>query len=128
MENEKMFETAVCKKFRFPFNGRITVEDLFDLPVESLDFIFKTLNSQLKQTKEESLLQIKTKQDEELGIKIDIIKYIVATKIEEANTRLKARELAAKKQRIMEIMSTKQDQDLQNKSLDELQNILEGLD
>jgi len=123
-----MFQTAVRNKFRFPFNGSIGVEDLFDLPVESLDSIFKTLNSQLKQTKEESLLQTKTKQDEELGIKIDIIKYIVVTKIEENNTRLKARELAAKKQRIMEIMSTKQDQDLQNKSFEELQTILEGLD
>lgn len=127
MANEKIFETAVCSKFRFPFKGQVSVEDLFDLSVENLDSIFKTLNSQLKQAKEESLLNVRTKQDAEIDMKIEIIKYIVTVKLEEENQRFKAKEQKEKKQKIMEILSAKQDTDLQNKSVDELQSMLNEL-
>lgn len=46
MEANKMFEVAVRNKFRFPFKGVISVEDLWDLSVQQLDGIFKTLKSQ----------------------------------------------------------------------------------
>lgn len=128
MTNEKMFETAVRTKMRFPFKGLISVEDLWDLSVKDLDLIFKTLNSQLKQVKEESLLEIKTEQDKELDTKIEIIKYVVQVKQEEENKRLKAKEQKEKKQKIMEILANKQDQDLQNKSVEELKTMLNDLD
>ena len=59
--NEKMFETAVRTKMRFPFKGVVSVEDLWDLSVENLDTVYKTLNSELKKATEESLLNTKTK-------------------------------------------------------------------
>jgi len=126
--SEKMFETAVRTKMRFPFRGMISVEDLWDLPVESLDSIFKTLNSQLKQVKEESLLDRKTKQDKELDTKIEIVKYIVIVKQEEEDLRLKAREKREQKQKILEILATKQDESLQNKTEEELKAMLDQLD
>ena len=128
MTNEKMFEVAVRTKMRFPFRGIISVEDVWDLNVKDLDSIFKTLNSQLKQVKEESLLETRTKEDQELDMKIEIIKYIVKVKLEEENIRLKAKEQKEKKHKIMEILSTKQDQDLQNKTVEELTNMLNELD
>lgn len=127
MASEKMFEVAVRTKIRFPFKGLVSVEDLWDLSVENLDSIFKTLNSQLKQTKEESLLNTRTKQDEEIDMKIEIIKYIVKVKQEEENTRLKAKEQKEKKQKIMEILASKQDEALQNKSVEELTAMLNEL-
>jgi len=126
--SEKMFETAVRTKMRFPFRGMVSVEDLWDLPVESLDSIFKTLNSQLKQVKEESLLDRKTKQDKELDTKIEIVKYIVIVKQEEEDLRLKAREKREQKQKILEILATKQDESLQNKTEEELKAMLDQLD
>jgi hypothetical protein len=105
----------------------ITVEDLWDLSVDNLDSIFKTLNSQLKQVKEESLLDTRSKADVEIDTKIKIIKYIVEVKIEENEARLKAKELREKKQKIMEIMSVKQDVDLQSKSLEELKSMLDEM-
>lgn len=128
MENGKMFETALRNKFRFPFKGQISVEDLYDLSPENLDSIFKTLNSQVKKVKEESLLVTKTKEDETLSIMIDLVKYIVGVKLAEENARLKVKEQKEKKQKIMEILSAKQDADLQNKSVDELQAMLNELD
>lgn len=124
---ENIFEVATKSKFRFPYKGMATVEDLWDLTLENLDLVFKSLNSQLKQTKEESLLNTKSKEDKELEIKIDIVKHIVNVKLEEQAKRLKEKETKEKKQRILEILSMKQDQDLQNKSIEELQKMLEEL-
>lgn len=125
--SEKMFETATRSKFRFPFKGMVSVEDLWDLSPENLDSIFKTLNSQVKKAKEESLLVTKTKEDETLNTMIEIVKYIVNVKLAEENARLQAKEQREKRQKIMEILSAKQDADLQNKSVEELQAMLNEL-
>jgi hypothetical protein len=123
-----IFETAIRSKMRFPFRGMLTVEDLWDLSVENLDVIFKTLNSQVKQAKEESLLNTKTDEDKILDIKIEIVKYIVGVKLEENNLKIKAKEQKEQKQKILSILSNKQDAELQNKSIDELRAMLGDLE
>lgn len=128
MKVEKMFEVAIRNKFRFPFKGMISVEDLWDLSVTDLDSIFKTLNALVKRSEEESLLKTVTKDDEVLNIKIEIIKYIVSIKQEEAALRIKAKERKEQKQKIMEILSSKQEEELHNKSVDELKAMLEELE
>ena len=92
MTVEKLFEVATRSKMRFPFKGQISVEDLWDLRVEDLDSVFKTLNSKVKQAKEDSLLDTKTKADEILDIQIEIVKYIFTTKSDEAAARAKVKE------------------------------------
>ncbi len=125
MNKEKnMFEVAARSKMRFPFRGLISVEDLWDLSTRDLDIVFKTLNRELKQVKEESLLENKTQENKELEIKVEIIKYIVTVKLEEEQLKVKAREVKEQKQKIMEILSTKKDDALQNKSIEELQQML----
>ena len=44
---------------------------------ESVSNVFDTLNSEMKKTKEESLLSTKSKDDEVLELKIEIVKHIV---------------------------------------------------
>ncbi len=128
MTNENIFETAVRSKMRFAFKGVISVEDLWDLSLENLDSMYKILNSQLKQVKEESLLDTKTKEDKELDTKIEIVKYIVNVKLEEQELRVKAKEKKEKKQKIMEILSNKQNEELLNKSAAELETMLNELE
>ena len=123
-----IFEKSVREKMRFPFRGVISVEDLWDLSVKDLDAIFKTLNSQLKQVKEESLLETKTKEDVTLDTQIAIVKYIVKIKLEEEKTRLEAKDKKEKKQKLLEILASKQDESLQNKSVEEIQNMIAELD
>ena len=128
MNNEKnIFEVATRERFRFPYKGLISVEDLWTLPTKDLDSIFKTLNSQLKQVKEESLLDTKTQQDEELDMKIEIVKYIVKIKLAEEQARVDAKTKKEQKQKILELIASKKDADLQNKSVEELQEMLDKL-
>jgi len=127
MSEQNLFEVAVRSKFRFPFKGLVPVEDLFDLSVRDLDSVFKSLNSELKQATEESLLSTKTQQDKELDAKIGIVKYIVGVKLEEESLRLKAKEKKELRQKLLEIKAAKQDQSLQDKSIDELQTMLDEL-
>ena len=123
-----MFEFATRTKMRFPFKGMVSVEDLWDLSVRDLDGIFKTLNAQVKKTQEESLLATKTKEDETLAVQIEIVKHIVGVKLAEAEAAKKSKEVKMQKQKIMEILAAKKDADLQNKSIEELQAMLEGLE
>jgi hypothetical protein len=132
MKNEKMFEMATRTKMRFAFKGLISVEDLWDLSVENLDSIFKNLNSRLKNVNEDSLLaeyyKVKSKQDTEVETKIGIVKYIVDTKLDEEKARVESKERKEKKQKILEILSSKQNEDLQSKSVDELRSMLDEID
>ena len=125
---ERMFEIATREKMRFPFKGVISVEELWDLDVKSLDAIFKTLSSQLKESKEESLLDVKSKQDCELENKIEIIKYIVSVKLEESSQRALAKEKKEQKQKLLEILSEKENESLMNMSLEEIKKKIAELE
>ena len=127
MSVETMFETASRHKYRFPFHGSINTEDLWDLSVQNLDLVFKALNAQVKQSSEESLLQTKNPASQQLETQIAIVKHIVSVKLAEAETRRLASENAQKRQRIMEIISSKQDEELHSKSIEELSKMLDAL-
>lgn len=128
-----MFEKATRLKLRFPSQvGMLSVEDLWDLPLQasrgaSLDTIAKTVNKVLKETSEESFVAPVTAQNTELTLQLDILKYIISVKIEEANVAKTLKERAAKKKHIMAIMADKQDEALKGKSLEELQAELDSL-
>lgn len=122
--NTNMFEVATRNKFRFPFKGLISVEDLWELSVDNLDSIFKSLNSEMKKTKEESLLSTKTREDEVLETKIEIVKYIVSVKLAEKEQRERAFHNKERNQKIMDIIAAKKDAELQNMSIEELEKML----
>lgn len=127
MNNNELFIFATRNKVRFPFKGMISVEDLWDLSLTNLDSIYKTLNKQVKQSEEESLLTTKADVDTELEVQIAIVKHIVSVKLAEQEARDKARTKREQKQKIMSIIATKQDEALQNSSIDDLQKMLDEL-
>jgi hypothetical protein len=121
---EKMFEKGIRAKLRFNFRGMLSIEDLYDLNVKSLDAIYKDLNSTYKTQKEESLLDVKNKEDEILALKIEIIKYIVKTKLEEQEAREKAQENAAQRQKILKVISEKKDKELYDMPIEDLEKMV----
>jgi len=122
-----IFEYAVRNKVRFPFKGIISVEDLWDLSLTNLDSIYKTLNKQVKQSEEESLLSTKATVDTELEVQINIVKHIVSVKLAEQEAREKAAAQKAQRQKIMAIIAAKKDEELQNSSVDDLEKMLDDL-
>ena len=128
MNTDKMFEVAVRSKMRFPYKGQSSVEDLWDLDVNALDGVFKTLNGKVKVSQEESLLQTRSKESEELMLQIEIVKHIVSVKLAEAEARKNAEANRAKRQQILGILADKQESDLKNKTPEELQAMLAALE
>ena len=127
MSYENLFEGAVRAKYRFPFKGQISTEDLWDLPLKDLDSVFKALNAEAKRSQEDSLLQTRDQRSEVLDRQIEIVKHIVAVKQAEAAATKEAAERKAQKQRILEIIAKKEDDSLQNMSLDELKQMVASM-
>lgn len=123
-----MFEKATRMKLRFNYKGLCTAEDLWDLPVKALDQIFKNLNAQLKTQKEESLLNVKTAEDHVLDLKLQIIKHIVKTKLEEAEAQENKALKAEKKQKLLKVISEKKDKALYDMPVEELEKLVNDLD
>lgn len=128
MSTNELFIIATRCKYRFPYKGLITIEDLWDLTPTALDSVFKELNAKLKRTGEESLLQTEDKETAVLKRQIEIIKYILNIKLEEGKAREQAAANAAKRQHIMDILASKEDQALQNMSADDLRKMLTELE
>jgi hypothetical protein len=122
-----MFEKAVRMKLRWPFRGLVNTEDLWDLSVEALDDIFKNLNQRVKAQEGESLLETKTEENEALDLQIAIVRHIVSVKLAEANERKAAVEKAAHKQKILGVIAQKQNEQLLDLSVEELEEMVEGL-
>lgn len=125
---EKMFEYATRKRFRFPFKGLISVEDLWDLSMTNLDSIFKTLNALNKVEKnEESLMVTKSEEDSELDMKIAIIRYIYGVKKAEADARKDEKERKERRQQLMAIKAKKQNEALENMSVEDIDKMIAEL-
>ena len=123
-----IFEYATRNKVRFSYRGLISVEDLWDLSVNELDKIYKELNRLAKQSQEESLLAVKSDVEEGLEVRISIVKHIVYVKLADIAAIEKASAKKEQKQKIMAIMAKKQDESLENASMEDLQKMLDTLD
>ena len=124
IRTENIFEMATRNKYRFPYKGMISVEDLWDLNQTQLDSIYKALNKEVKANQEDSVMFSQTQTDLDLQAKIEIVRHIYTTKEQDAARRTAAAENAAKKRRILEILEQKQEDSLKNKSEDELLKML----
>lgn len=128
MSELNLFEVATRNNYQFPFRGMINVIDLWNLSLTNLDSVFKTLNAESKKSQEESLLVTKSKEDEEISNKIEIVKHIVSVKLAEKKAREDAKKNAEKRQRLLEIKAKRQDAALENMSDDELDKALAELE
>lgn len=133
MSDDTLFFTAAKGKFRFPSSaGQITVEDLFDLPLTgrgaNLDQVAKAIFKSLKEDDGEiSFVKPAVKTTTELQVKLDIVKHVIELKMAERDAREAAEEKAAMKQKLLAKLAEKKDKDLDNKSADEIQAMIDSL-
>ena len=121
-----LFEIASREKYRFPYKGQISVEDLWDLSPAALDGIYKALNRTIKAQDEDSLMA-EREADQTTANMVEIVKHIFTVKRDEQRARKAAIENAEKRRHIMDILARKQDEALNNKSEEELLKMLDEL-
>lgn len=128
-----MWIKALSKKLRFEYKGLISIEDLFDLSLDDLDAIYRNLKKEMdeyKQYSEDSLLDKKDEEDEayeELQLKIDVVTAVFNHIKKEQEELQRKIDLQNQKDKILGIIADKQDEELTNKSISELKEILNNL-
>lgn len=130
-----VFETATRKKYRFPSSkGELTTEQLWDLPLShssnfDLDTVAKTVNGLLKDASEESFVKVTPNvKRTELENKLEVVKTVIAVKVEEARRATDAKARAEKRAKLLEAISAKDDEEISKKSKDELLKELAAID
>lgn len=122
-----IYKQALRQNIRFEFKGLRSTEELWDLSVEQLDSIFQALNAQRKTKSEESLLSTQNEETAELDLKLEIIRDIVGTLLQEKAAREEAANKAIRKQKVLEAIARKKDDELGNLSVNELEELARQL-
>lgn len=135
-----IFELATRQKLRFASaKGDLTTEQLWDLPLlissptrdvkVDLDTLARSINHELKAQAEESFVSTKANPlKAQLELKLEIVKHIIADKLASAEKAKKASDNRAERERLMDVLKRKQDQELENLSPEEIQKRLAALD
>lgn len=124
MSTMNLFELATRKKFRFESKaGLLSVEDLWDLPLDSrtkasLNEVAINISRELK-AQTESFVAI-AKKDTTNEQKLEIVKYVIDVRLEEAKAIAEAQDRAAQRAKIDELVAKKKDESLEGLSLEEL--------
>lgn len=123
------FEKATRLRLRFETSrGNLNVEDLWKLPLAELDKLAISLNKQLKEASEESFIKAKSKNNVLLELRFDIVKHIIETLLSEDEERKKAADKKAKREQLLELIARKKNQELEGKSVEELEAELSKLE
>lgn len=123
-----IFEEASRQKLRFRAkNGLVTVEDLWDLKLKDLDEIAVGVQEQVTKTAANSFLKPKSGPDKTLTLTLAILVHIIEVKQEETRLATEAAEKRQKRNKILELIDRKKDEELQGKSVDDLMKELAAL-
>lgn len=124
-----MFEKASKVKLRFSTSkGYLSVEDLWDLNLTSLDNIAKAVNKDLKASSEESFIATKTGADTILELKLEILKHIISVKLAERDKAKAATDRRAKITELKAIAASKHIEELGSKSLADINKMISDLE
>ena len=134
MENN-LFEIASRKAFRFPSaRGELTVEQLWDLPLQSrsnfdLDSLARLANTALKAVTEESFVATTPNHAKaELEMKLELVKHIIAVKIAESKAISDRAAKADKRKKLIAALAQKEEQALGGMTKEEIEKELAALD
>lgn len=127
-----IFEAATKKKLRInTIKGNLSIEQLWDVPMSndqfSLDLIAQELYKRINKEANKSFVTDESIINENDKLRFDLVLHIIKVRKEELNRAKNAALIKAKKQRIMEAIKQKENEQFNEVSLDELQKMLENL-
>jgi hypothetical protein len=135
-ESQNLFALAAQAKYRFmSISGNITVEDLYDLPLESnrgpsLDDTAQRIAAKLEVAGKKSFVRSKASGNPErqkLENMLAIVQYIIAEKEAEQDAANDAANKKALRQQLLELKQRKQLAQLEGKSVEEIDAMLTQL-
>lgn len=121
------FERATREKFRYPsVKGLLSTEQLWELPLTaksgfSLDDVAKAVNAELKAVDTESFVATESNPTKAIcEDKLSILKHIIAVRLAENRAAAALATKKREKEKLLEVLSRKQDAALENLTEDEL--------
>jgi len=131
-----MYKTAIKQRYRYNTpRGLVTTEDLWTIPLTNntnfnLDTIAIEIAKELESLDTKSFVNPASNIDKVrlLQAKLAIIKDIIADKLAEQEAKKQVQFKAERRQKILEILASKEDKALKKKSQKELLKELEELD
>ena len=127
-----LFETATRIKLRYATEvGNISTEELWDLPLESnnkpsLDKVAMTISEELVAAGKKSFVKA-NKKDEVIELKLDIVKHIIAIKLDDIEVRKIDNERKDRKGLLIDVLAEKEIDELKSKSFKEIRKELKRL-
>ena len=120
-----MFEQAAKTKLRFNFKSSVVgVEDLYDLSLDELNTMAKFVNKNVKENEEENFIAPVTESKGKDTLRLSILKAVIKYKLDTMEASRTASQKKAKKDKIIEILFEKENDDLKSKSKEELEALL----
>ncbi len=134
MNTSDLFVVASRLKLRFPTTkGGMTVEDLWDLPLESKtgkvnlnELAINTYNA-IEQKPTISFVTPVTKKDDINETRLEILKYVISRKQEENAVRMAANAKAEEKRKLLAVLGRKEDAELEQMSKEEVMKRIQDL-
>lgn len=120
-----MYKEASRQALRFNTSkGVLTVEQLWQLPVAELDNLAVSLETEYKDSGKKSFLVSRSVKDKTTKLRFDIVLDVLTTKVEEAEVAKQKAEDKAHNNKILELISSKKDDELKGKSVKQLEAML----
>ncbi|AYP28346.1 hypothetical protein HWB92_gp088 [Serratia phage vB_SmaA_3M] len=130
MAEQNIFEVASRKKLRFgTVKGPISTEDLWDLKLETgvvnLNQVAQIIHREQQAAGEVNFVSTKPTANAELDLKMEIVKHVIAYKIQLQDQQTRAAATRQRNELITDIIARKQQSELEGKSIEELQAMLD---
>jgi hypothetical protein len=120
-----MYKQAAQQKLRFATSrGSLSVEQLFDLPISELDTLAVALDESYKNSKGKSFVEKRTSKDKTIKLQFDIVLDVLNTKVDERDTLKDAAAIKQHNNKIIELIASKKDKEMEGLSIKELEAML----
>ena len=128
MTTPNLFEIATRRKFRFETTrGNLTIEELWDLSIESLDRIAVALHKKVNSEETVSFVNTSKKVNTGDELKLEIVLHVINVRVSEASES-RERQLKAERARtIRDELERRKEDAIKTKSDEELAKELELL-
>lgn len=128
-----IFMKATREKLRFSTGANlVSVEALWDLPLESnvkvsLEQVAQIADEDLRKRSAKSFVSERTVVDDTCQLRMDVILEIIRIKKAERDEKTRQAARESKREQIMQLIQSKENQALESAGIDELRKMLENL-